>query len=294
MLAICGWHFQWNHHVNPVKGSRASTESLFRRCSGTIGRDCREGSKQEQRRTLQTSKDLLIDLKRLKQTLLYGKFDEALDAQRRFFGTPGPALSLMAKGRLDEAQPLLEAAVRKNSGDLRARGRLALLMALRGNLKEATDAVPTTRRSLRDLCTRRFIRQRLAKDEQSSGAELHLFPATPNIRCHATRFSKAVPQPSQALRRFAPAPGYFLSHLQRWFSVVPPALQVYSRTDPVAASVALSVVVPFRSVGSDTRLEFRMALHCLAQDNSNVNPFHFNSFMPSSAPRMKHASPKNL
>jgi eukaryotic-like serine/threonine-protein kinase len=72
---------------------------------------------------------------------LYGKFDEALDAQQRFFGTPGPPLSLMVKGRLDEAQPLLEAAVRKNSGDLRARARLALLMALRGEFQEATGAV---------------------------------------------------------------------------------------------------------------------------------------------------------
>ena len=73
---------------------------------------------------------------------LYGKFDEALDAQRRFFGTPGPPLSLMVKGRLDEAQPLLEAAIKKNSGDLRARARFALLLALRGKFQEAEAAVP--------------------------------------------------------------------------------------------------------------------------------------------------------
>ena len=74
---------------------------------------------------------------------LYGKFDEAIDAHQRFFGTPGPTLSLMAKGRLDEAQPLLEEAVKKNSGDLRARSRLALLFALRGKLHEAEAAIPS-------------------------------------------------------------------------------------------------------------------------------------------------------
>ena len=68
---------------------------------------------------------------------LYRKFDEALDTQRRFFGTSGPPLSLMSKGRLDEAEPLVEAAVKKNSGDLRARARLALIFALSGKFHEA-------------------------------------------------------------------------------------------------------------------------------------------------------------
>jgi tetratricopeptide (TPR) repeat protein len=73
---------------------------------------------------------------------LYGRFDEAIEAQRRFFDTPGPEYALIRKGRFDEAQPLLEEAIRKNSGDLRARGRLALLMALRGKFKEAEAAIP--------------------------------------------------------------------------------------------------------------------------------------------------------
>ena len=73
---------------------------------------------------------------------LYGRFDQAIDAHRRFFDTPGPTLSLMAKGRPDEAQPLLEEAVKKNSGDLRARGRLALLLALRGKFQEAETTIP--------------------------------------------------------------------------------------------------------------------------------------------------------
>ena len=46
----------------------------------------------------------------------------------------------MAKGRFDEAQPLLEEAVKKNSGDLRTRGRLALLLALRGKFQQAETA----------------------------------------------------------------------------------------------------------------------------------------------------------
>lgn len=73
---------------------------------------------------------------------LYGKFDEAIDAHQRFFATPGPTLSLMAKGRLDEAQPLLEEAIKKNSGDLRARARLSLLTGLRGKFEDAEAAIP--------------------------------------------------------------------------------------------------------------------------------------------------------
>lgn len=72
---------------------------------------------------------------------LYGRFDDAIDAQHRFFGTTGPAFSLMAKGKLDEAQPLLEAAIKKNSGDLRARAKLALILALRGRFDEAEAAI---------------------------------------------------------------------------------------------------------------------------------------------------------
>ena len=72
---------------------------------------------------------------------LYGKFDDAIEAQHRFFGTPGPQFSLIAKGRLHEAQSLVEAAVTKNSGDLRARGRLALILALRGKFEEAEAGI---------------------------------------------------------------------------------------------------------------------------------------------------------
>ncbi len=73
---------------------------------------------------------------------LYGKFDDAIEASRHFFGEVGPDMALIGKGRLDEAQPLVEAAVKKNSGDLRARARLALILALRGRLKEAEVAIP--------------------------------------------------------------------------------------------------------------------------------------------------------
>ena len=72
----------------------------------------------------------------------YGRFDDAIEACRRFFGTTGPDNALIGKGRLDEAQPLVEDAVRKNSGDLRARARLALIFALRGKFQEAEAATP--------------------------------------------------------------------------------------------------------------------------------------------------------
>ena len=73
---------------------------------------------------------------------LYGKFDLAIEVYRRFFGTTGPDSALIGKGRLDEARPLVEEAVKKNSGDLRARGRLALLFALKGKFQEAEAAIP--------------------------------------------------------------------------------------------------------------------------------------------------------
>ncbi|MCA1577117.1 MAG: hypothetical protein LC794_07115 [Acidobacteria bacterium] len=49
----------------------------------------------------------------MKSYELYGKFDEAIEAERRFFATVGPPRSVMAKGRLDEAHPLLEEAVKR-------------------------------------------------------------------------------------------------------------------------------------------------------------------------------------
>ena len=73
---------------------------------------------------------------------LYGKFDEAIDRHHRFFGTVGPTYALISEGRLDDAQPLLEEAIKKNSGDLRSRARLALLNALKGKFQEAEAAIP--------------------------------------------------------------------------------------------------------------------------------------------------------
>jgi thioredoxin-like negative regulator of GroEL len=57
---------------------------------------------------------------------------------------------LLSKGRLDEAQPLLEDAIRKNSGDLRARARLALLITLRGKFREAEAAIPAILKDARN------------------------------------------------------------------------------------------------------------------------------------------------
>lgn len=73
---------------------------------------------------------------------LFGKFDESIEAERRFFGRPGPSLALIWKNRLDEAQPLLEAAVARNAGDLRARSELALVLALRSKFRDAETRIP--------------------------------------------------------------------------------------------------------------------------------------------------------
>jgi serine/threonine-protein kinase len=74
--------------------------------------------------------------------MLYGEFDEAIEAQRRFFDQPGPSLALIRKGRLDEAQTLLERAVAKSSGDLRSRSGLALVLALEDQSQGAEARIP--------------------------------------------------------------------------------------------------------------------------------------------------------
>jgi tetratricopeptide (TPR) repeat protein len=73
---------------------------------------------------------------------LVGKLDEAIEANRRFFDRAGPALSLIWKNRLDEAQSLLERSVEKTPEDLRARSALALISALRGSFQEPEAKFP--------------------------------------------------------------------------------------------------------------------------------------------------------
>jgi TolB-like protein/Flp pilus assembly protein TadD len=107
-----------------------------------LGLDEAEGLRESQRALEIDPTNSSLQARLVETYELYGRFDQAIDAHRRFFDTPGPTLSLMAKGRLDEAQPLLEEAVKENSGDLRARGRLALLFALRGKFQEAETAIP--------------------------------------------------------------------------------------------------------------------------------------------------------
>jgi eukaryotic-like serine/threonine-protein kinase len=74
---------------------------------------------------------------------LYSKFDEAIELNLRFFGSPGDADALIGKGRLDEARTLLQESLKKTPGDLWSRSRLALISALKGDSKEAESAIPT-------------------------------------------------------------------------------------------------------------------------------------------------------
>ncbi|MBX3280415.1 MAG: tetratricopeptide repeat protein [Acidobacteria bacterium] len=74
--------------------------------------------------------------------LLYDRFDEAIEAQRRFFSESGPALALIGKGRIDEAQTLLENVVAKNPGDFLSRNQLALALALKGQFQKAEARIP--------------------------------------------------------------------------------------------------------------------------------------------------------
>jgi TolB-like protein/Flp pilus assembly protein TadD len=72
---------------------------------------------------------------------LYGKFNEANEIYRSYFGeSNAPALAGM--GQLDEAESLLETSVKKNAGDLVSRSHLALVLALKGQRKNAEAAIP--------------------------------------------------------------------------------------------------------------------------------------------------------
>ena len=79
--------------------------------------------------------------------VLYGKFDEAIEAASRFGALGSVPIvrvpdALIGKGRLDEAQSQLEDNVKKTPGDLRSKSRLALVFALRGKYHEAEAAIP--------------------------------------------------------------------------------------------------------------------------------------------------------
>nr|ART36310.1 C589 [uncultured bacterium] len=74
---------------------------------------------------------------------LYSRFDEAIELHIRFFGSPGDADALIGKGRLDEAEALLEESVKKTPGDLWSKSRLALISALRGDFQDAEKAIPS-------------------------------------------------------------------------------------------------------------------------------------------------------
>ncbi|MGI8733974.1 MAG: protein kinase domain-containing protein [Pyrinomonadaceae bacterium] len=106
-----------------------------------LGLDEATGLREFQRALEIDPTNTFIQGRLIESYLLFGKFDEAIETHRRFFGVLGPTGALIEKGRFDEAQPLLEEAVKKNSGDLRARARLALLIALRGKFQDAEAAI---------------------------------------------------------------------------------------------------------------------------------------------------------
>jgi tetratricopeptide (TPR) repeat protein len=98
----------------------------------------------EYQRALETDPTNTFTQSRMVQSnFLYGKFDEAIQLHLRFFGSPGDADALIGKGRLDEAEALLEESVKKTPGDLLSKSRLALISALRGEFQEAEKAIPS-------------------------------------------------------------------------------------------------------------------------------------------------------
>jgi serine/threonine protein kinase/tetratricopeptide (TPR) repeat protein len=73
---------------------------------------------------------------------LYGKFDKANEAYRRFFGA-GAAYpkALIGSSRLDEAESVLNENLKKNPGDVVGRAQMVLLLALKGRFQEAESQV---------------------------------------------------------------------------------------------------------------------------------------------------------
>ncbi|MCA1626390.1 MAG: protein kinase [Acidobacteria bacterium] len=73
--------------------------------------------------------------------MLYGKFDESNELNRRYFGE-SYAPALIGMGQFDEAESLLETSVKKKPGDLVNRSYLALVLALKGKHRDAEAAIP--------------------------------------------------------------------------------------------------------------------------------------------------------
>jgi eukaryotic-like serine/threonine-protein kinase len=75
---------------------------------------------------------------------LYGKFDKANDAYRRFFGDVGSyPKALIGNGQLDEAESVLRENLQKNQGDVVGRGQMVLLLALKSRFQEAeSELIP--------------------------------------------------------------------------------------------------------------------------------------------------------
>ncbi len=115
-----------------------------------LGLDERIGLREFQRALEIDPTNTNVQSRLVESYALYGRFDDALDAYRRFFGDvsnssslpQSPAKALIGKGRLDEAQPFLEEALKRNPGDLQSRGQMLLILALKGKFQEAEAAIP--------------------------------------------------------------------------------------------------------------------------------------------------------
>ena len=84
---------------------------------------------------------------------ILGRYDEAIALHPRFSSAPANIRcdALLAKHRLDEAQPLIEVALANGPQTISNRGLWALLLALRGRFREAEAEIPTIEAGKRDL-----------------------------------------------------------------------------------------------------------------------------------------------
>ena len=73
---------------------------------------------------------------------LLGKYDEAINAGRKFFNDPGPALALIWANRLTEAETVIAQSLAKEPSNVKMQSARVRLLALQGKFNEAEALVP--------------------------------------------------------------------------------------------------------------------------------------------------------
>ena len=73
---------------------------------------------------------------------LLGQYDEAINAEKKFFNELGPALALIWANRLNDAETVISQTLAKEPNNLRAQSARVRLLALQGKFNEAEALMP--------------------------------------------------------------------------------------------------------------------------------------------------------